>query len=112
MIVTDTYHICVNAWNLGIPAICIIDDLGEAVEVNSGQQAPDKRIVFYWSYQLTDFLISASQLLNNHLLNNLACSIRDKESLKLIFDFLGKSKQSYANKLKKSLDDLLVGQQL
>src|SRR5262249_45935791 len=23
IVVTDTYHVCVNAWNLGVPAVCV-----------------------------------------------------------------------------------------
>jgi Polysaccharide pyruvyl transferase len=33
LIVTDTYHICVNAWRMGVPAICI--GAGSGVATNS-----------------------------------------------------------------------------
>ena len=31
-IVTDTYHVCVNAWRMGIPAICIGQGVGGALQ--------------------------------------------------------------------------------
>lgn len=71
VLISDTYHACVNAWNLGIPAICLIDDLDSALEVNSGSRAAgrDKRMVFYWTYNAAPFLIFSSELRNETSLN-------------------------------------------
>lgn len=62
LLVSDVYHVCVNAWNLGIPALCLIDNKNP-LSVNSGEASGrDKRVVFYWSYNLSPFLIYASEL--------------------------------------------------
>jgi hypothetical protein len=66
-IITDTYHICVNAWNMGIPAICFAgDDHFKSRNVNSGDffSRRDKRQVFYGMYDALDFLIPYQELLH------------------------------------------------
>lgn len=64
-IVTDTYHICVNAWSRGIPAICVNDDtpVGER-SVNSGSpfSSRDKRFTFFAMYDALDFFVCAAEL--------------------------------------------------
>lgn len=63
IIISDTYHVCVNAWNLGIPAICIIDDISPSLPVNSGENNwRDKRVSFYWQYNFSPFLVYISSL--------------------------------------------------
>ncbi len=65
-VISDTYHVCVNAWNLGIPAICVIDNYHEnlALKVNSGTALGkrDKRVVFYWTYNASPYLLYSSDL--------------------------------------------------
>jgi hypothetical protein len=63
-VISDTYHVCVNAWNLGIPAICVIDNSHEKLGVNSGSELGrrDKRIAFYWSYNASPYLLFSSDL--------------------------------------------------
>ena len=58
-IVTDTYHLCVNAWRVGTPAICF----------GSPEVAPKhhtlndyKKRVLYEMYDATDFYFSTSSL--------------------------------------------------
>ena len=63
LVITDTYHICVNAWRLGIPALCLIDNRNTPLSVNQGEGAArDKRVVFYWTYNLAPFLIYSTAL--------------------------------------------------
>jgi len=65
VIITDTYHICVNAWNMGIPAICFYgNDHLKRRNVNSGDlfSGKDKRKVFYSMYDALDFLIHYQEL--------------------------------------------------
>lgn len=66
LLVSDTYHTCVNAWNFGIPAICLIDNSSSALKVNNGSAAAgrDKRVVFYWTYNVAPFLVYSSDLCN------------------------------------------------
>jgi hypothetical protein len=62
VLISDTYHACVNAWSFGIPAICLVDDSDTALPVNSGAGGRDKRVVFYWTYNAGPFLVYASEL--------------------------------------------------
>ena len=64
-VVTDTYHLCVTAWKLGVPAICI----GEALprtpnNVNSGWAFAwrDKRQAFYALHDAMDYYVYAEEL--------------------------------------------------
>jgi hypothetical protein len=60
MVVTDTYHLGVVAWTLGIPAVTFFDPSAQAVRnVNSGRQRywRDKREVFHSQYDVLDFLV-------------------------------------------------------
>jgi hypothetical protein len=64
-LVTDTYHICVNAWNLGVPTVCLAArELSHGRSVNSGDGfAPrDKREVFMSMYDALDFLVPGGEL--------------------------------------------------
>lgn len=71
LVITDTYHICVNSWNLGIPAICFygLDNFKDR-DVNYGNiyTRSDKRQVFYSMYDALDFLISFDELNNEELI--------------------------------------------
>ncbi|WP_166206220.1 hypothetical protein [Cognatiluteimonas telluris] len=60
MVVTDTYHLGVVAWTLGIPAVMFFNPFSPAAQsVNSGRNGywRDKREVFYSQYDILDFLI-------------------------------------------------------
>jgi hypothetical protein len=65
-VVTDTYHLCVNAWRIGIPAVCI----GEALippgtcDVSAGPAGAwcDKRHVFYAMHEATDYYVFREEL--------------------------------------------------
>jgi hypothetical protein len=64
-IVTDTYHVAVNAWSVGVPAVLVIDDGPfDRRNVNFGHPlAPrDKRWVFMSMYDALDFLVPAREL--------------------------------------------------
>lgn len=66
-VVTDTYHVCVNAWNLGVPAICTLgDDYDRNRNVNFGDNFArrDKRVVFMSMYDALDFLVRDDELQN------------------------------------------------
>ena len=57
-VVTDTYHVCVNAWRLGIPAVCI--GLGSATADNS--LSDKKKEILFEMYGARSFYIFAEQL--------------------------------------------------
>ena len=64
LIITDTYHVCVNAWSMGIPAICLIDNTSTSIAVNQGSKyaARDKRVSFLWTYNAAPFILYSSDL--------------------------------------------------
>lgn len=49
LVLTDTYHLAVNAWRLGTPAVCLFDGLARDWNVNSGTGGAvrDKRADLY-----------------------------------------------------------------
>jgi hypothetical protein len=58
-IVTDTYHLCVNSWRAGTPAICLGAD-----ETSPKHQTLNdyKKRVLYEMYDASDFYVSTSSL--------------------------------------------------
>jgi hypothetical protein len=58
-VVTDTYHLCVNAWRAGTPAICFAN-----LEASPFQRSLDdyKKRVLYDMYDATDFYFGTSSL--------------------------------------------------
>jgi hypothetical protein len=64
-VVTDTYHICVNAWRLGVPAVCVAETWTHAgLDVSSGhaEAGRDKRWVFYSMNDALQFYVHTGQL--------------------------------------------------
>ena len=65
LVITDTYHLCVNAWNLGVPAICVGQGVVRAPNnVNSGWAFAwrDKREVFYAMHDALECSVHAQEL--------------------------------------------------
>jgi hypothetical protein len=65
LVVTDTYHLCVIAWTLGVPAVCVCDPLSPLPSnVNSGKRFNwrDKREVFFSQYDALDYFVRDSEL--------------------------------------------------
>ncbi len=65
IIITDTYHLCVNAWNLGVPAICFVaSEFSQIRNVSFGDSLArrDKREVFMSMYDALGFLVPAAEL--------------------------------------------------
>jgi hypothetical protein len=67
LVVSDTYHLCVNAWRLGVPAICIGDETPDAAwNWNSGHAFSwrDKRRTFYAMYDALEYFVQTRELEN------------------------------------------------
>jgi len=65
LIITDTYHVCVNAWRMGTPAICI----GEADPKSDWDSSAgpafawrDKRLIFHAMNDAQEFFVHASEI--------------------------------------------------
>jgi hypothetical protein len=64
-VITDTYHVCVNAWRLGKPAICIGETWTQReMDVSCGPAGSwsDKRWVFHAMNGALDFYVHAAEL--------------------------------------------------
>jgi hypothetical protein len=53
IVITDTYHLCVNAWRMGIPAICI----GRGAEHSDSTINSKKKEIFYAMHGAGDFYV-------------------------------------------------------
>jgi len=58
LIITDTYHLCLNAWCAGVPAICITN----GNEMSPGTLQDKKKEVFYFTNEAQDFLVDIETL--------------------------------------------------
>lgn len=65
LVVTDTYHLAVNAWRMGVPAVCIGFARSDA-DFCSSTGLPfgwtDKRHLFYAMYDALSFYVHADEL--------------------------------------------------
>ncbi|ROR29624.1 polysaccharide pyruvyl transferase family protein [Inmirania thermothiophila] len=57
-IVTDTYHLCVNAWRQGVPAICV----GRGADRNVGTVSDGKKRALYALYGAMDFYVFEGEI--------------------------------------------------
>jgi hypothetical protein len=64
VILTDTYHLAINAWAQGIPAVCLVDDGGPVWSVNSGDpdSRRDKRIDLYSQLDALGLIVKVDDL--------------------------------------------------
>ncbi|APG25502.1 polysaccharide pyruvyl transferase family protein [Syntrophotalea acetylenica] len=70
LVISDTYHVCVNAWRLGVPAVCIGQALvADADNINSGSRFAwrDKRQVFYGMNDALEYYVYAEELEDRRL---------------------------------------------
>ena len=55
-VITDTYHVCVNAWRLGTPAVCLGSE-DAAVAARKSTLSDLKKQVLYSMYDASDFYL-------------------------------------------------------
>jgi hypothetical protein len=70
LIITDTYHLAVIGWTLGVPVICIKGDSTDLqANVNGGSffAQRDKRFVFYAQNDLLDFFLDGRTFSNQEI---------------------------------------------
>ncbi|MEU7145426.1 polysaccharide pyruvyl transferase family protein [Nocardia sp. NPDC046473] len=58
LVITDTYHLCINAWRSGVPAICIGAPEPGPAPYGFLSVSNLKKHVFYLAYNATDFYLS------------------------------------------------------
>jgi len=74
-VITDTYHVCVNAWRLGKPAVCIGETWApKEMDVSCGAVGAwrDKRWGFYAMSEALEFYIHAAELTDRRWLGRRA----------------------------------------
>jgi hypothetical protein len=64
VVLTDTYHLAINAWAQGTPAICLIDQAGPEWSVNSGDpnMGRDKRVDLYSQLDALGLIVDLTRL--------------------------------------------------
>ncbi|GAB3392832.1 hypothetical protein GCM10027568_20870 [Humibacter soli] len=64
VVLTDTYHLAINAWAQGVPAVCLVDEGGADWSVNSGEpnMRRDKRIDLYSQLEALGLIVSLKGL--------------------------------------------------
>lgn len=75
-IITDTYHLCINAWRYGVPAICFGTELNTSSKVIKDFK---KRILFEM-YDASNFYFDTSSLntsISTKITINLFCKLLD-----------------------------------
>lgn len=113
-IITDTYHVCLNAWRNGVPAICIGEILSyEQHDVSNGWQHAwrDKRQTFYFMYDAMDFYVYKEELLSQEKINNrvyqLIKRLEDSDLVAAIFNRISKSSESSEKNFISSIRELI-----
>ena len=69
LVVTDTYHVAINAMTMRIPVLCIYEPSPKrSRDANMGfrESWRDKRALLFTSTNQSDFLMSANDLASNH----------------------------------------------
>lgn len=72
LVITDTYHVAINAIALNIPVICIYEaSPGRKGDANMGYRHAwrDKRALLFQTNNLSDFLICSEDLKSNEIIN-------------------------------------------
>jgi hypothetical protein len=67
-VLSDTYHVCLNAWNFGIPAICVGSAFpDECYDVSAGWYGAwrDKRQVFFAMHDAMEFYVMVEELFDD-----------------------------------------------
>ncbi len=95
LVISDTYHVCVNAWRLGTPAICIGEYTTENdwdVSCGPAHAWRDKRGTFFSMIEALNYYVHAHELTNSKLLNKrvnqLTETLAKEDNNRLITDFI------------------------
>jgi hypothetical protein len=103
-IVTDTYHLCINAWRMGIPAICI----GMGADALGGTLADKKKEILYEMYNARAFYVFGENLATYRGRKVQAAAaaktLSDDRLISAVFDNLQVHISSASNRLRSALD--------
>lgn len=110
-IITDTYHVCLNAWRMGVPAVCIGESLTmNEYDVSIGWQNAwrDKRQTFFFMHDAMEYFIYKDELIDlnsrERRLDQIQKLIKSRESRESIT----KDIHEFSNNIKKDLLESLT----
>jgi hypothetical protein len=114
-VITDTYHVCVNAWARGVPAICIGSILAKSdFDLNSGYRfsSIDKRYSLYEMIEALEFYVHEEEFrdadfLKAHL-RSIASLINTPAFMQQIRSGLRAEAEAAEDRLVRELDGILV----
>ncbi|MEZ4598611.1 MAG: polysaccharide pyruvyl transferase family protein [Syntrophotaleaceae bacterium] len=116
-VVTDTYHVCVNAWRLGTPAICIGETINEEqwdVSCGPAHAWRDKRWVFYSMVEALNYYVHAHELTSRRLLRKRLGQLREAlsrdQDIRLIVHFIERQRDSLEGKLAQVITGIFQNQ--
>jgi hypothetical protein len=111
MVVTDTYHLGVVAWALGIPAVMFFDPVSPAAQnVNSGRMHywRDKREVFFSQYDALDFLVRPEEVASDRTLSARVAHILEKVGDSALIEAISAAVRGHARATSSDLAAALV----
>jgi hypothetical protein len=105
-IVSDTYHLCVNAWRMGIPAVCI----GAGASKADTTLNDKKKELIFEMYGGSRFYLYGENIRSllsiNSVANNIIEAINNKKLVNCFRSNINKHIQSSIKNLSKALDKL------
>lgn len=113
LIITDTYHVAINAIVLDIPVVCIYEPSPQQDRnANMGYRIAwrDKRALLFQTNNLSDFLISSedlkSSIIRDEKIENIISLIKQKECLNMAYSNLHSIAKNDRKKIGRLLKDL------
>jgi len=110
-IITDTYHVAINAIALNIPVVCIYEPSPLIKrDANMGYRTAwrDKRALLFQTNNMSDFLISSEDLKNNEIRNEKIDNIIKLMNNNRLSKVLYANLHSIAKNDRKTISELLI----
>lgn len=112
-VISDTYHVCVNAWRLGTPAICIGDVTTENdwdVSCGPAHAWRDKRWTFYSMIEALNYYVHSRELESfegfNKRINQVVGALAKEEDCRLIAQFINQQSDHIEKHLVKAISEI------
>ncbi len=112
-VISDTYHVCVNAWRLGTPAICIGEyttDNDWDVSCGPAHAWRDKRWVFFSMIEGLKYYVHAHELTNTKKfkkrIEQLVDALAAEKDLKTITSYIHRQRNNLEMQLQKTISKM------
>lgn len=106
-VVTDTYHVCVNAWRLGIPAICI----GSGATTSRHSLSDKKKEILFEMYGARDYYVFVEQLTAlgiGEIARRCAAALVDTDRSGQVRANIASHRQTSRQRLQSALEEILA----